>query len=134
MERGEITKRIASIMLRVSAAAIASYGAYQLILMTRSCLQNDFVGISVPKSWCVEQIKDFDKKCSTIPMTKDCLDLKNGQLLTSCRFQVKNSFFSPMLQIIFTGLIITPITIIAARIPLKLNSMIAEKPAKPVCK
>ena len=134
MERGEITKRITSIMLRVSVAAIATFSAYQLILMTRNILPEDFAAVAVPKSWCIEQIKNFDTKCSTIPLSAECLNLKNSNFLQTCRYNIDHPVLSSIISSTAVGIFLTPISIIAAMIPLKLNSMITDKPTKPDCK
>ena len=134
MENGEITKRIASIMLRVSAAAIATYGAYQIVNFASYFSKSDYISISVPKHWCVTQIKNFDTKCSTIPLSAECLNLKNSNFLQTCRYNIDHPVLSSIIRSTAVGIFLTPISIIAAMIPLKLNSMITDKPTKPDCK
>jgi len=134
MEHGEITKRIASIMLRVSAAAIATYGAYQIVNSISPFLKIDHVAISMPKSWCIKQIEGFSKDCSILPMTKTCFNLDISEYLNICRVSVNQPVLYSTIGATAIGLFLTPISIIATMIPLKLNSMIAEKPNKPDCK
>jgi hypothetical protein len=110
MERGELAKRITSIMLRVSAAAIVTYGTYFFV--------HDSINIVN---------RPFPSLCKDIPSPIN-IDNDVQHLLCTQLALIKATTIG------INGLTYAILTTIASMIPLKLHSMIATKPTKPDCK
>jgi hypothetical protein len=131
MERGEFTKRIASIGLRISAIAVGAYCTYKSInalTLIPSYLKNsNEYTIGVSRKFCEDLVSTCDTDHSKTH--QDYCDFMNAyHVVNDCRDGMDNETLFKAAGVVDVIVMSALITIIPSAVLFKINSMIATKP------